>query len=279
MKITNYKILIALVVITLLLSLVVTFTTGLLRIALILPFVLFFPAYALLLALFPRQGDLVGIKRSALSFGLSIAVVLLIGLILNYTLWRIKPYPILISTSLFIGVTSAIGWHRQRKLPETDRFHFPFSIHLPNRAGMINSAKVISASTIIAILVTISCLGYIIAMPKQERKFAEFYILGPGGKAEEYPQGTIAGHEVHLIVGIVNHERQPTSYRVEAKLRGEIISQLTTDSIDYDQKWEQIINFTPQMPGGKQKVEFYLYKNNEAQPYFENPLHLYINVY
>jgi uncharacterized membrane protein len=46
--------------------------------------VLFFPGYTLISALFPRKDSLSGVERLALSFGLSIAVVPLIGLILNY---------------------------------------------------------------------------------------------------------------------------------------------------------------------------------------------------
>ena len=54
--------------------------TGLpVRIPLGLLMVLFVPGYALIAALFPRKDDLDGIERLALSFGLSIAVVPLIG--------------------------------------------------------------------------------------------------------------------------------------------------------------------------------------------------------
>ena len=52
-----------------------------------LPLILFFPGYALLAALFPAKSDLDGVERAALSFGLSIAVVPLIGLGLNYSPW------------------------------------------------------------------------------------------------------------------------------------------------------------------------------------------------
>lgn len=279
MEIASRKIAIIIVVITLLLFPVVAFTTGPLRIALVLPVVLFFPGYALLLALFPRRGILYGTMRVALSFGLSIAIVPLIGLALNYTPWGIKLYPILISITLFIAITSAIGWNRQRKLPEADRINFVFSSRLPGRAGMTKSAKALFVSTIILILVAIGCLGYVIAMPKQDAGFTEFYILGSNGEAEEYPLGVLASQPVNLIVGIVNHERQLTSYRVEIKLEDEIISQLNTGSLAHDQRWEQAINLTLKIPEGKQKIEFYLYNNDEVQPYFEAPLHLYINVY
>lgn len=58
-----------------------------LRVPIGLLMVLFVPGYVLIAALFPKREDLDGIERIALSFGLSIAVVPLIGLGLNYTPW------------------------------------------------------------------------------------------------------------------------------------------------------------------------------------------------
>ena len=136
MDIDNRKILLAVVLATVLSALLAAITSGALRIAFGLPFVLFFPGYTLLSALFPKRGDLSGVERIALSFGLSIAVSALIGLILNYTPWGIKLYPILISITLFIVITSAIGWYRQQKLPAADRLSINFKASLPDRAGM-----------------------------------------------------------------------------------------------------------------------------------------------
>jgi uncharacterized membrane protein len=118
----NQVILIAVVVATLLLFPLVAFTSGGVRIAFGLLFALFFPGYALISALFPKQGRLGGIERIALSFGLSIAVVPLIGFILNFTPWGIELYPIVISVTLFILVASVVGWYRQRRLEPAQRF-------------------------------------------------------------------------------------------------------------------------------------------------------------
>jgi len=68
-------------------------------------FVLFLPGYVTVEALFPKGRDLDGIERFALSVGLSLALVPLVGLLLNYTPWGIRLTPIVISlTILTVGL-------------------------------------------------------------------------------------------------------------------------------------------------------------------------------
>ena len=128
MELDNRKILTAIVAITLLLFPIVTFTSGPSRIAFGILFLLFFPSYTLLSALFPRRNDLSGIERLALSFSISIALAPLIGLVPNYTPWAIRLYLILVSVTLFIVVTAATGWYRQRQLAIADRFSVTFQL-------------------------------------------------------------------------------------------------------------------------------------------------------
>ena len=82
------------------------------RIILGLLLVLFLPAYSLTAALFPGKGGLDGIEQVAVSFGLSIVVVPLLGLALNYTLFRIRLVPVLVMAA---GV-------RRQGLPEGELF-------------------------------------------------------------------------------------------------------------------------------------------------------------
>jgi uncharacterized membrane protein len=57
--------------------------------------VLFLPGYSLVEALYPGEEDLTPLERLALSIGLSLAIVPLIGLVLNYTPWGIRLNPVL----------------------------------------------------------------------------------------------------------------------------------------------------------------------------------------
>ena len=92
------------------------------RIILGLLLVLFLPGYSLIAALFPAKDDLDGIERIALSFGLSIAVVPLLGLALNYTPFGIRLVPILIVLSVFTISLAVVAGVRRLGLPEGERF-------------------------------------------------------------------------------------------------------------------------------------------------------------
>ena len=59
-----------------------------------------------------------------------------LGLVLNYTPWGIKLYPVLVSVTLFIVVTAATGWYQQRQLTVADRFNVTFQVGLPRQAAM-----------------------------------------------------------------------------------------------------------------------------------------------
>ena len=63
-------------------------------------FVVYLPGYSLIEALYPKKDDLLPIVRLVLSIGLSLVLVPLVGLILNYTPWGIRLNPIFASHSL-----------------------------------------------------------------------------------------------------------------------------------------------------------------------------------
>ncbi|RLE13493.1 hypothetical protein DRI96_02885, partial [Candidatus Aerophobetes bacterium] len=127
MKVKNELLLIDILSLTLIAIISLT-PLKVVRIILGLPFILFFPGYTLIAALFPKRTQLDTIERVALSFGLSIAVVPLIGLILNYTPWGIRLYPILISLTGFIIVMSAIAWIRRLYILPAERLNISINI-------------------------------------------------------------------------------------------------------------------------------------------------------
>ncbi len=247
-----------------------------LRIALGLPFVLFFPGYTLIAALFPKKDDLDGIERVALSFGLSIAVAPLIGLGLNYSPWGIRLAPILLSLIVFILCMGATAFFRRDRLPREDRFCPTFEFEVPIWREQPVLDKVLSIALIAAILFAAGSICYVAAVPKTGEKFTEFYILGMDGKAEGYPRELAAEEEGEVIAGVVNHEYRQEKYFVEIKMDDLTLPRKGPITLGHEKKWEEAVTFS--YPGAREnlKVEFLLYREGDEKPY--RSLHLWVNV-
>lgn len=281
----------------LLIVLVVLLPSSAARVVLGLPFLLFFPGYILVAALFPRRTDLDGIKRVALSFVLSIVVSALTGLVLNYTSWGIRLYPILISISVFILIASVIAWYRRSAYLPAERFKVELRLKMPALFKADNNFdRVLTILLILAMLGATGTLAYTVARPKAGERFTEFYILGVSGEADRYPKRfTLSGGQVtsvtyeeggsdvvvsetigRIVVGIVNREHHEETYRVKVLCNGQPLALRAGDAtvdelgpivLQHEGKWEREIGFAPSGLGDSQKIEFLLYMNDRL--YFE----------
>lgn len=262
---------------SILLSILISFeVSGPLRVILGLPFVLFFPGYTLIAALFPGKKDLDGIERVALSFGLSIAVVPLLGLILNYTPWGIRLFPILITLLVFTSVMSVISIYRRKKLAEEERLTLSWQIDTPKWKELSRLDKVLSIALICAILFALGSLYYVATTPKVGEKFTEFYVLGPGGKAEGYPRELKINETKEVILGVVNHEYRRVSYNIEVRMDGYTKKNIGPVELEHEGKYEVNVGITALEPHQNMKVEFLLTKDGESEPY--RTLHLWADV-
>lgn len=129
----------------------------------------------------------------------------------------------------------------------------------------------------IAIVGTLGTLGYIIVTPKVGETFTEFYILGPEGKATNYPRELKLGESGRVIMGIVNHEDREVTYRVEVSIAGSMNIQIGPVVLAAERKSVSELSLVPEVAGENQKVEFLLYRDGGTEPYLE-PLFLWINV-
>ncbi len=276
-------IIIAYTILTIIFIVVPPLSNTWIRTVLGLPMVLFFPGYALIAALFPKKDDLDGIERIALSFGLSIAVVPLLGLGLNYTPWGIRLIPILVTLVIFTLIMCVITIYRRSELPEGEVFSVPFaalfaSIHeevFTKSESRID--RILTVILVISIIASVVMLVYVIVTPKQGEKFTEFYILGPGQMADDYPTEFVLGDSGTVIVGIVNHEYARINYTLAIVLENESLTRNQEIMLAHNETWEQPVTFTPDRAGTDMKLQFLLYKeHNYTAPYRD--LHLWIDV-
>lgn len=149
-----------------------------------------------------------------------------------------------------------------------------FQMKLPSWGGSVWD-RVLSIILALAILGMLGTLGYAIANPSGER-FTEFYILDLSGKAIDYPEELKVGEEGKVILGIINRERQVVTYQVEVLIDGVKNNEVGPVMLEYNGKWEEVVDFTPDRSGDNQKVEFLLYRLGQNEVY--RGLHLWADV-
>jgi len=217
-----------------------------LRVVVGLVFVLFVPGYAFIAALFPEAGEsptgepanednddavpgdaglqdrgIDGIERTALAFGLSIAIVPLIGLALNFTPSGIRLVPILVSISAFTVGATVVAALRRWELPDEDRFRVPYRAWLAaGQSELFDPDSTVDAALnvalAVAILLATTSVVYAVAVPQQGEQFTEFYVLTEDADGElvaaNYPQEPIQ-------VGVENNEYEEVEYTVVVQLQ------------------------------------------------------------
>ena len=207
-----------------------------LRVVLALPLLLFIPGYCVIAALFPKDGDIDLIERFVLSFGLSMVIVPLIGLGLNFTSWGIRLEPILISVTLFTLVMVFLAYFARTALPHDEQFriHF-FRAAAAIREGIVPSRqrrfdRICGVVLALAILITIATAIYVITVPRLGEPFSEFFILGKNRTAENYPDHIMPGQMYPMFVGVRNHEYRNTRYTIETWILLEEFDNVTNSS-------------------------------------------------
>ena len=267
-----------------------------------LPFLLFFPGYIMLAILSPKDTIAV-IDRSALSLGISIVMTTLIGVGLHYTQWGIQIESGLYSIATFVILISGVAILRRRYYGHKALTQV---IDINIRKLFQKSPVKITLNLVMIVIVLIAIVSsvYLIAKPNTGDKFSEFYILGINGQAADYPtdfilnsnsevvsvkygEGTSFISEAwgRVILGIVNHEQQNTTYTIKIQIDGsqasipfqnKIVTNIGPLILEPGEKWEEKIGIVPEHIGQNQEVELLLYKNNDTSVYLD--LHLWVNV-
>ena len=176
-NIVGLDIAIVMILATLLIIFVFTLPDGnILRIAFGLPFLLFLPGYSLVSAMWARKSELDGLERVALSLGLSIAIVALAGLGLNYTPWGITLTSVAICLYCLILILGSITWLRRSKLSPGERFSLKVDFLSENLNAMSSTDKVMALIIAIIIVIGGGMLIYIAMHPPGEQ-YTEIYLL------------------------------------------------------------------------------------------------------
>ncbi|WP_435079122.1 DUF1616 domain-containing protein [Halococcus sp. AFM35] len=250
-----------------------------------------------------RDGSIDGIERVALSFGLSIAITPLIGLVLNFTPFGIRLVPIVLSIGGFTLLASAVAALRRQELPTEERFRVPYRTWAGAARAELFAPEtrldaVLNVVLVVSLLLAVSSVGYAVLVPKSGESFSEFYLLTENESgalvADDYPQNFTVGQSQPLVVGIGNHEHEQVEYSVVAELQRVSIQNNSTTvresrtlnrfsrTIPANESANWTHDVTPTMTGERLRLTYLLYRGSPpANPTVENAYretHLWVNV-
>jgi len=256
--------------------------------------VLVAPGYVIVAAIFPEKTDIDWVERLVLSSGLSIGVVPLFGLVLNVTPLGFRLVPVVALISAFTVVVGCVAYWRRMRLPQERRLSLNVQFNTPHWRAYRALDKVLTIILATGTAVVGGTLVYVAISPVPAQHFTEFYILGPGGNASDYPTNLSVNETGIVILGIVNHEATTVTYTARVDLVGVRIQHNST--LGYNQtfevnrttmswynltlaegrNWTQAYDLRISYPG-LWKVEFLLFKDsNIPSPYRQ--LYFYVRV-
>lgn len=222
-------------------------------------FVCLIPGYLLLAVMFPKNDDLELIERLALSFGSSLILTSIIGLIFNYTRWGIHLELILIVLAVFSLLLCFITVLKMRKLPMNRRISIP------------KLEKLLGIFLIICILLTISTAAYTLINSEAfntndgTTNATNFYIKDLDSNVGGYSLNLVSGEQTSLTMVLVNQEGSAVNYSIMVRTNNTILKQ-DNISLENNQKMEIPVNLTAGIPG-ERNIEFLLYKLPDQNPY------------
>ena len=194
---------------------------GFFRIILGIPFIIFIPGYVLIFALFPtkkikRSRGIGLVERVALSFGLSLAIVPLIGLGLNYSPWgiRLESYLLIIFTfNLLFGL---VGINRWFKVKHDKRYVISFSSSFLKTSNRLD--YIVNVFLVLSVLIAVVLSAFFLFSLKETEKFTEFLVLDLDGNIIGYPRNLSMSVNDTVSLSILNNEYETMDYTIEVWL-------------------------------------------------------------
>lgn len=293
-----------------------------------LSFLLFAPGYVLVMVLFPRgrravnemgsKSDLevsgpqahvlknrsIGWRaRLTLSFGLSLALIPLLGLAITPFVTSFSSMTVFLSVSLFVLVGSLVGTVRRSYVPKGERYRVPYGRTVRGlRARVLGDSprldRAIYCVLILSVLVAVGTLGFSLIAPLNGEAYTGAALLTENGDgdlvASGYPTNLTRGENSPLILRVENFEDRRTSYTVVAKLQrvegGEDTVTVVEEeellrehrTVGVGETWTFRHSVTPTMVGDNLRLTYHVYRGKRAEQSAEGPpyrrLYLWVDV-
>jgi len=239
-----------------------------LRVGLGVLLVLLLPGYGVVSAMFPARGNLDGVERIAVGFGLSLALVPLLGVAIHFSSWGLNLTSIVLMLTVWTFVFIGIALWRRRTVRVAQRFNGDWTSAWLGRATTLRPIDL--AVRVVLILLIVGGAGFIawrVQSGGESSRFTEFYILGATGTIEDYPTTLRVGKEQSYNVGIINREMAPIEYTMRAYIDNTMAGSLGPMVLDDGEDWEGRIVVVPLADGINKRLEIRLFRDNSSDIY------------
>ena len=239
-----------------------------LRVGLGVLLVMLLPGYGVVSAMFPARGNLDGVERIAVGFGLSLALVPLLGVAIHFSPWGLNLTSIVLMLTVWTFVFIGIALWRRRTVRVAQRFNGDWTSAWLGRATTLRPIDL--AVRVVLILLIVGGAGFIawrVQSGGESSRFTEFYILGATGTIEDYPTTLRVGKEQSYNVGIINREMAPIEYTMRAYIDNTMAGSLGPMVLDDGEDWEGRIVVVPLADGINKRLEIRLFRDNSSDIY------------
>ncbi len=251
-----------------------------------LPLIVFIPGYALVTLLFPSSEGLDGLERIALGFGLSLAIIPLMALGIEFSPWKLTLGPIAGSLlTLSVLLTLVAIWRRNR-LPKDLRFvaEIPRP-YVPPISTWGKTSKIAAGMLVVAVLIFGGSSAALVAQRLRSDPSTEFAIFNQNGQAAFYPRSFAEGQSQQIQLEIENHEGKDVAYSLDVVAGSTTVGSIDSIHVAKGDTWQRPVTIqipptlTAVEPGQPLALTFNLYRGNSTDytsPY--RSLRLFINV-
>jgi len=97
------------------------------------------------------------------------------------------------------------------RLPVDERFAIVLDVDLSMR-GMPVVDKALTVGIVVMLVASVVVLAWAVATPKTGERFTQLAILGPGGKAVDYPRNLTVDERATVMVSVKSYEHEVRSY-------------------------------------------------------------------
>ena len=252
-----------------------------------LPALFFLPGYLTVAAAFPHHEFAprptypnrvtVG-ERLALSFGVSVALLPLLGLVVAVLAGGFNTTAAGVVLGGYVVLVGALAGVRRLWIPPEDRFRMPVDRWGTALGGRLRRGSALERAMTVAlclsVVLAVGAAGYALAVPNDGETYTDFHLVtetDDGYVAADYPTELTRGEPTEYTVGILNHEGALTDYEVVVTLdrvAEEDGEQRVVESnelarmdatVEHGERWTETHEVTPELTGEDLRLTYHLY--------------------